>query len=68
MNHLSELNFVLLPDDEVLQEIEHVSETIIYFLHSLSWRNNLPTFWGTYIKRSVVIPHISIGQYDVFGC
>lgn len=63
-----EFGFVLLPDDDVLQEIEHVSETIIYLLHPLTWRSNLPTFWGTYINRRIVIPHISIGQYGVLGC
>lgn len=63
-----EFGFVLLPDDDVLKEIEHVSETIICLLHPLPWRSNFPTFWGTYINRRVVIPHISIGQYGVLGC
>jgi hypothetical protein len=63
-----EFGFVLLPDDDVLQEIKQMSEIINSLLHPLVWRGNLSPFWGTYVNRHVVIPHISIGQYGVLGC
>jgi hypothetical protein len=63
-----EFGFVLLPDDDVLQEIKQMSEIITSLLQPLVWRSNLPPFWGTYVNRNVLIPHISIGQYGVLGC
>lgn len=63
-----EFGFVLLPDDNVLQEIKQISEKITFLLQPLDWRSDLPKFWGTYINKNVVIPHISIGQYGVLGC
>lgn len=63
-----EFGFVLLPDDDVLQEIDQISQTITSLLQPLKWRSHLPPFWGTYINRNVVIPHVSIGQYGVLGC
>lgn len=63
-----EFGFVLLPDDNVLQEIKQLSETITSLLHPLAWQSNLPLLWGTYINQNIVIPHVSIGQYGVLGC
>ncbi len=63
-----EFGFVLLPEDDVLQELKYLSERITSLLDSLEWRSNLPALWGTYINKSVIIPHISIGQYGVLGC
>jgi len=63
-----EFGFILLPDDDILQEIKQISETITSLLHPLAWRSNLPPFWGTYINKNVVIPHVSIGQYGVLEC
>ena len=37
-----EFGFVLLPDDNVLQEIKQISETITSLLHPLAWQSNLP--------------------------
>ena len=62
-----EFAFVLLPDDSVLSEIKELSQDIICLFQGMS-KKTRPFYWGSYVNKTVTVPHVSIGQYGILGC
>ena len=62
-----EFGFVLLPDDDTLDQLYKMSQYTYHLLQDIE-THAIPVEWGSYVNHALRIPHLSVGHYGVLAC